>query len=95
MPARFHAGEAILTDPPLAPRRVPQIRPRDLQYVLDPRTRPRMPSTDRPAGVEPGMSDVPTALADLVLPDATGRSHRLGDLWTDRTVVLAFLRHYG
>jgi hypothetical protein len=54
-----------------------------------------MPSTDRPAGVEPGMSDVPTALADLVLPDATGRSHRLGDLWADRTVVLAFLRHYG
>ena len=35
------------------------------------------------------------ALADISLPDATGRTHRLGDLWADQTVVLAFLRHYG
>jgi len=41
------------------------------------------------------MSSAAQALADLYLPDTTGRTHRLGDLWSDRTVVLAFLRHYG
>jgi len=35
------------------------------------------------------------ALGALTLPDAEGRSHRLGDLWADRPVVLVFLRHFG
>ena len=35
------------------------------------------------------------ALADLVLPDDDGLSHRLGDAWLIRPVVLAFLRHFG
>ena len=35
------------------------------------------------------------ALADLVLHDADGKDVRLGDLWSDRPVVLAWLRHYG
>jgi len=36
-----------------------------------------------------------TALATVVLsdPDATG--HRIGDLWSEGPVVLAFLRHFG
>jgi hypothetical protein len=34
-------------------------------------------------------------LAALELPDATGASHRLGDLWADKQVVLVFLRHFG
>ena len=35
------------------------------------------------------------ALADLVLQDADGNDVRLGELWSDRPVVLAWLRHYG
>jgi hypothetical protein len=48
---------------------------------------------DRPAG----SSAVPvaTALAAVVLPDAEGAPHRLGDLWADRPAVVEFLRHYG
>jgi len=38
---------------------------------------------------------VADALAPLVLPDAEGRSVRLGSLWEVRPVVLSFLRHYG
>jgi hypothetical protein len=34
-------------------------------------------------------------LADLELPDATGQSHRLGDFWAERPVILVFLRHFG
>jgi prostamide/prostaglandin F2alpha synthase len=34
-------------------------------------------------------------LADLVLKDADGTDVRLGDLWAQRPVVLAWLRHYG
>jgi hypothetical protein len=34
-------------------------------------------------------------LSDLVLPGADGASHRLGDYWSDRPVVLIFLRHFG
>jgi hypothetical protein len=34
-------------------------------------------------------------LDDVVLADATGARHRLGDLWADRATVLAFLRHFG
>jgi hypothetical protein len=41
------------------------------------------------------MPDPTAALADLTLPDAQGRPHRLGDLWAEHTVVLVFLRHYG
>jgi hypothetical protein len=35
------------------------------------------------------------AFGDLVLEDVEGTSHRLGDLWADRPVVLVFLRHFG
>ena len=35
------------------------------------------------------------ALSDVTLADATGSTHRLGDLWAERTVVLVFLRHFG
>lgn len=34
-------------------------------------------------------------LESLELPGADGASHRLGDLWADRPVVLVFLRHFG
>jgi len=34
-------------------------------------------------------------LAACRLPDSEGAVHRLGDLWQDRVVVLAFLRHFG
>jgi hypothetical protein len=36
-----------------------------------------------------------TALSDLSLVDAGGSSHRLGDLWRDRPIVVVFLRHFG
>lgn len=35
------------------------------------------------------------ALSNVRLADSTGTTHRLGDLWADRTVVLVFLRHFG
>lgn len=35
------------------------------------------------------------AIADLQLPDSTGRMVRLGDLWRERPVALVWLRHYG
>jgi hypothetical protein len=35
------------------------------------------------------------ALSGAVLVDSTGDSHRLGDLWRDRPIVLVFLRHFG
>jgi len=35
------------------------------------------------------------ALADLVLQDQDGNDVRLGDLWAQKPVVLAWLRHYG
>jgi peroxiredoxin len=38
--------------------------------------------------------DLPT-LSALSLPDPEGTSHRLGDLWQDRPVVVVFLRHFG
>ena len=34
-------------------------------------------------------------LESLVLPDADGAPHRLGDCWADRAVILVFLRHFG
>jgi hypothetical protein len=34
-------------------------------------------------------------LADIVLPDAFGKTIRLGSLWENNPAVLVFLRHYG
>jgi len=34
-------------------------------------------------------------LADLELPDSTGKPRRLGDFWAERPVILVFLRHFG
>ena len=60
--------------------------------------------TDYPCAVPLGAStsrqltrppDRADALADLVLQDADGKDVRLGDLWSERPVVLAWLRHYG
>ena len=41
------------------------------------------------------MGETASALAGLVLPDDAGASLRLGDLWKQQPVVLAFLRHFG
>jgi len=35
------------------------------------------------------------ALSATALVDSTGATHRLGDLWSDRPIVLVFLRHFG
>ncbi|MFL5849367.1 MAG: hypothetical protein ACJ77L_15165 [Solirubrobacteraceae bacterium] len=35
------------------------------------------------------------ALVDLVFQDQDGNDVRLGDLWSQKPVVLAWLRHYG
>src|SRR5689334_22202216 len=35
------------------------------------------------------------ALSDTTLPDQNGTPHRLGDLWSDKPVVVVFLRHFG
>jgi len=35
------------------------------------------------------------ALADVRLQDSHGTFRRLGDAWSDRPVVLVFLRHFG
>jgi hypothetical protein len=34
-------------------------------------------------------------LSALTLPDLDGGAHRLGDFWSERRVVLVFLRHFG
>jgi hypothetical protein len=34
-------------------------------------------------------------LSALSLSDVDGASHRLGDLWVERPVILVFLRHFG
>jgi hypothetical protein len=34
-------------------------------------------------------------LADVELTAADGASHRLGDFWAERPVILVFLRHFG
>ena len=36
-----------------------------------------------------------TTLSALSLPDQDGTEHNLGDLWSERPVVLVFLRHFG
>ncbi len=43
----------------------------------------------------PSLRTVPPALASLELESATGERIRLGSLWNERKVVLAFLRHFG
>jgi len=35
------------------------------------------------------------ALEDITLPGADGHDVRLGELWQEQPVVLAWLRHYG
>lgn len=37
----------------------------------------------------------PSALADCIATDIDGTQVRLGDLWSERPVVLVLLRHYG
>ncbi len=32
---------------------------------------------------------------DVTLPDQSGERTRLADLWTERPLVLMFLRHFG
>ena len=41
------------------------------------------------------MAETAPALSDLSLSDDAGKPTRLGDLWRERPVVLAFLRHFG
>lgn len=38
---------------------------------------------------------VAARLADIEVYDPEGNPGKLGDLWRDRTVVLAFVRHFG
>lgn len=40
------------------------------------------------------MSDI-SVIEDVVLPDSDGNEVRVGDLWLDQPVVIAWLRHYG
>jgi hypothetical protein len=35
------------------------------------------------------------ALGAMTLPGADGESHRVGDYWAERPVILVFLRHFG
>lgn len=37
----------------------------------------------------------PTRLAGIELSTWDGKPVRLGDLWTERPVVLVFIRHFG
>jgi hypothetical protein len=39
--------------------------------------------------------NVAKRLEDISVLDPAGQSLRLGDLWRDQTVVLAFIRHFG
>ena len=41
------------------------------------------------------LMNVAKRLQDLEVLDPNGRSVRLGDAWDERTVVLAFIRHFG
>jgi prostamide/prostaglandin F2alpha synthase len=50
------------------------------------------PSRDNRTTRPPERAD---ALAEIVLLDHDGREVRLGDLWSERTVALVWLRHYG
>ena len=39
--------------------------------------------------------NVARRLENISVLDADGRGVRLGDLWREQTVVLAFIRHFG
>ncbi len=39
--------------------------------------------------------DIAEKLRDARVLDLDGGEVRLGDLWTERAIVLVFLRHYG
>lgn len=56
-----------------------------------------MPARSSPGFVySPAMAEtLSAALADIALPDTTGREVRLGSLWAESPAVLVFLRHYG
>ena len=41
------------------------------------------------------MNDAAHALETIELEDPDGGSCRLGSLWTERPLVLVFLRHFG
>jgi len=41
------------------------------------------------------MTQAPTELADASVLDEKGEARRLGDLWKEKPVVLAFVRHFG
>jgi hypothetical protein len=41
------------------------------------------------------MDRVHPDLANIVLPDADGATHRLGDLWKDRPALILWVRHFG
>jgi|RhiMethySRZTD1v2_1073278.scaffolds.fasta_scaffold190354_3 hypothetical protein len=41
------------------------------------------------------METVPPELAACELTDENGAKVRLGDLWRDHPIVLAFVRHFG
>jgi hypothetical protein len=40
-------------------------------------------------------TEVSHALSECTVLDEHGQPHRLGDLWRERSVVLAFVRHFG
>ena len=41
------------------------------------------------------MGMVHPELGAIVLPDADGKPHTLGDLWKDRPALLLWVRHFG
>jgi hypothetical protein len=41
------------------------------------------------------MGNVAKSLENVTVLDPDGKPVRLGDLWRERTVVLAFIRHFG
>jgi peroxiredoxin len=43
----------------------------------------------------PSTSSLSSRLAGIMLPEVDGREVRLGNLWSQRPVVVGFLRHYG
>ena len=47
------------------------------------------------SGKRTNAPDRADALAAIVLKDQAGADVQLGDLWRERPVALAFLRHYG
>jgi hypothetical protein len=41
------------------------------------------------------VGNVASSLENVTVLDPDGKSVRLGDLWREQTVVLAFIRHFG